>query len=152
MPASKKRKSQRKQTTEQSILRSVSTMELQNEISVREHKISLLVQKRDRLMKKVERLNTQIQQTDEHLASPVKTSKQKPSENTNSLSEILMAALQDKKMNCAEMADAVLETGYATKSKNFPHVVSQCIKKHRSRFRRVSRGVYTVRKHAAKSK
>lgn len=147
MPASKKRKKRRQGTNDDSFLRSVSTYDLQNEIFARENKMARLVKKRDKLIRQVARIDSQIQQGS--ISSSVTKQKSEPVQEQK-LFEILVSILQDKKMKLAEMEKAVKETGYKTKSKDFSNVIYQCIKDHRSNFRRVSRGVYTTKGVASK--
>jgi hypothetical protein len=151
MPASKKRKQQRIQKSDDTSLHSVSTADLQNEIFKRESKLALLIKKRDRFLKRAERLNAQIQQGIEMPNSPKEKAVKTEAANSNgSLLVTLTTVLQGKKMKLAEMEKAVKETGYKTKSKDFSNVIYQCIKDHRSNFRRVSRGVYTAKSAASK--
>lgn len=63
----------------------------------------------------------------------------------STLADVLHAKLKDKKISVTEAADAVLASGYKTRSskKNFRVMINQTLTKDK-RFNRVSRGVYTA--------
>jgi predicted amino acid racemase len=66
-------------------------------------------------------------------------------ERTGSLSSVLVDALGAKgKFTVAEATDAVLATGYKSKSKAFPKIVRMTLLKGKQ-FKRVSRGVYALK-------
>lgn len=100
-----------------------------------------------------------VEEIDEHLAAlgeqrppatrrPSRTTKKRRRTRSDggSLADTLHTVLRGKKMSVAKAADAVLASGYATKSsaKNFRVIVNQTLTKDR-RFKRVSRGVYTAK-------
>jgi hypothetical protein len=62
-----------------------------------------------------------------------------------SLISLLVRALGAKgKLSVAEAADAVLKTGYKSKSKSFKLIVNQSLAKNK-RFKRVGKGVYALK-------
>jgi alkylation response protein AidB-like acyl-CoA dehydrogenase len=63
--------------------------------------------------------------------------------NATNLGEALAAALKGKQMSVTEAAEAVQKAGYKSTSRNFRVIVNQHLLK--SPFKRVGRGVYTVK-------
>lgn len=57
----------------------------------------------------------------------------------------MQRALKGKKMRARELAEAVLAMGYRTTSTQFPKIVHQQLNAPGSRFKRLSRGLYTVK-------
>lgn len=63
--------------------------------------------------------------------------------NESNLVDALHKLLQGKEMSVTEAAEAVQQAGYQTSAANFRTIVNQTLIKFRSRFKKVSRGVYT---------
>lgn len=116
---------------------------------------------RRRVVLKQERaeLMALVEEIDEHLAAlgenrPSSTGRTKrvtkkrrrTRSGGGSLADTLHTVLKGKKLSVTEATDAVRASGYTTKSsaKNFRVMVNQTLTKD-TRFKRVSRGVYTAK-------
>jgi alkylation response protein AidB-like acyl-CoA dehydrogenase len=64
-------------------------------------------------------------------------------QNAASLADSLVKVLQGKEMSVPDVVEAVQKAGYRSSSKNFRVIVNQHLLK--SPFKRVGRGVYTVK-------
>jgi hypothetical protein len=131
-------------------LEKVTVEELKKEIARRQRGLAKLVAKRDAL-------NCQIAELESLgiVAKPAVKRGRKPGRKrgrkagraprAGSLINLLVQALGAKgKLTVAEAADAVMATGYKSKSKSFKLIVNQALAKNR-RFKRVGKGIYTLR-------
>lgn len=66
------------------------------------------------------------------------------SANPGGLAEALVKVLKGKTMGVTEAAEAAVAAGYRTNADNFRTIVNACLIKHRSMFKKVSRGKYTA--------
>lgn len=135
-------------------LAKVSVEELKKEIVRRQRALPKLIAKRDALDKKI----AELQGLGEVKAAPkrarrkmgkkrVKKLEKKvmPVSRAGSLASKLVEVFQNKKrLSVVEATDAVLATGYKSKSKDFGNIVSMTLSKDK-RFRRVRRGVYALK-------
>ena len=64
--------------------------------------------------------------------------------NDSNLVDALHKLLTGKQMSVTDAAEAVQKAGYQTSAANFRTIVNQTLIKFRSRFKKVSRGVYTA--------
>jgi len=131
-------------------LEKVTVEELKKEIARRQRGLAKLVAKRDAL-------NCQIGELEGLgiVAKPAAKRGRKPGRKRGrkrgrapqpgSLINLLVQALDAKgKLTVAQAVDAVLASGYKSKSKSFKLIVNQALAKNR-RFKRVGKGVYTLR-------
>ena len=104
-------------------------------------------------------LLAEIEEIDAHLAdiatalpasrAPRKSRQKAASKRTGGkrvlLADALQSMLSGKELSVTEIADSLLKSGYKTKSsaKNFRVMVNQTLTKD-TRFKRVSRGIYTA--------
>jgi len=131
-------------------LAKVSVEDLKKEISRRRRKLPTLIAARDtlnRLIAELESLGG---------VKPTAVARRKPGRRkaarramrparAGSLSSALVDALGTKgKLTVAEATEAVLATGYKSKSKAFPRIVRMTLLKGKQ-FKRVRRGVYALR-------
>jgi hypothetical protein len=131
-------------------LEKVTVEELKKEIARRQRGLAKLVAKRDAL-------NCQIAELEGLgiAAKPAAKRGRRPGRKRGrkrgraprpgSLINLLVQALDAKgKLTVAQAVEAVLASGYKSKSKSFKLIVNQALAKNR-RFKRVGKGVYTLR-------
>lgn len=121
-------------------LSNASTIELQREIIRRRRGVASLVRKRDKLMKQLQEVESEIR---EHGVTVGESGRKRP-RNTQNLADALAALLSKTTLSVTEAAEKVQEAGYRTTSPNFRTIVNQTFLKDK-RFRRVSRGRYTAK-------
>ena len=130
-------------------LKTMSYAELEAELRRREKTVKNLVKKRDRLVAQLEEVDAQIKEAGgsatRHGAS---TTRRRP-KNDGNLADTMAKVLKNKTMSVTELAQAVQDAGYVTTSANFRVIVNQTLLKDK-RFKRISRGQYTVK--AARSR
>lgn len=124
-----------------STLQALPAAALESELRRRRKSASTLVRKRDRLVAKAAELDAQIAALGLTLG---KVAGGKRFKNESTLPDALAAALKGKTMSAPEAAEAVQKSGYRTTAANFRTMVSVALGKDK-RFKRVSRGQYTVR-------
>ena len=131
-------------------LTNMSLPELQREILRRqrqlERRIKTLVEKRERLLAQVTDIESEIASAEVEIKANGGTpsvSRKRP-RNTNTLADALAHMLKDQHMSVTEVSAAVQGAGYRTTSPNFRTIVNQTLLKD-ARFKRVSRGRYTVK-------
>ena len=147
-------------------LSGVSFEALQKEIDRRKNR---LADRRETLMAELEEIEAQLEGMDE---SPAPATRGRPRKTTRKASatrgrvakkstgrrggrskgkggknlvDSLHAALRGKTLSVAEVADAVQRAGYKTASANFRTIVNGALLKEKSKFRKVSRGLYTAK-------
>lgn len=137
-------------------LAGLSTSEIQRELGRRADRAKSLVAERNRLLKRIAKLDADIRSTGVNAgaarvgrsarASAGLTARGTPRKravNATGLAEALHKTLKDKTMGVTEVAKAVVANGYKTTAENFRTIVNQCLTKHRKLFKKVSRGQYT---------
>ncbi len=119
-------------------LRGVSTTALEAELARRESEFEGLRRER-------EKLAARLAEIDSILGSHGGTgSTRKRPRNKKNLADSLAAVLKGRKLSVTELSEAVQRAGYKTVSPNFRTIVNQTLIKDPKRFKKVSRGVYTV--------
>jgi hypothetical protein len=118
-------------------LSSVPAAALRAELNRRQHGVRRLEKQRDKLMRTILKLEQQMTGMGGGPGSGRARNKQ-------SLVEVLASVLKGKTLGVPEAADAVLATGYRSNAANFRLIVNQTLLKNK-RFRKVSRGQYTVK-------
>jgi vacuolar-type H+-ATPase subunit D/Vma8 len=134
----------------------MSLPDLQREILRRqrqlERRIKTLVEKRERLLSHVTEIESEIASAEVEIKANGGTPSvaRKRPRNTSTLADALADMLNDQHMSVTEVSAAVQGAGYRTTSPNFRTIVNQTLLKD-LRFKRVSRGRYTVRTKARKT-
>jgi len=131
-------------------LAKVPTGVLKKELSRRLEAVPKLIAQRDELTRQIAELEALA--AAEKPRKPAKTRaprkrgrRARQAKNPLSLVSTLAEAIKTKdSMTIAEATEAVLASGYRSKSKDFPHLVSMTLANDK-RFERVARGVYRVR-------
>ncbi len=126
-------------------LAKLSIADLNAEIRRRQRSTGTLARRRDKLMAKINALNSQIQQLGGSVnggggKSGGKWSRPK---NDMNLAEALGQVLKGKTLSVTDAAEAVQKAGYKTNSNNFRTQVNIALIK--GGFKRVGRGEYTAK-------
>jgi hypothetical protein len=124
-------------------LSSISAAELQAELRRRSGTVKKLVKRHQVLLHKAAQVQAQI----ESLGGAVEARASaggKRARNKISLVQALTDALSGKSLSIEQAMDAVKKAGYQSSSASFRQIVSQTLVS-RPEFKRVSRGVYTVK-------
>jgi hypothetical protein len=116
---------------------------LQQELELRQSRLQDLIRQRDELNAELELLGgpgayVTIKTVNVHRGGT-------RLRNRQSLVGSLQKVLAGKSMSVQELEAAVKKSGYKTKSSNFRVIVNQTLIAHPKVFRKVDRGVYTVR-------
>ena len=124
-------------------LESASYPELQAEVRRRERALTSLQRKRKRLL-------TELAQVDRAIdglgpLTGARSAHKRP-RNPEVLVEVLKRVLERKTLSVSDAAGAAQRAGYRTTSVNFRTIVNQTLIGNRKTFKKVSRGMYTVRK------
>ena len=138
-------------------LASVSVTELKAEINRRKKRIHTLVRKRNRLVQQLQQIDTEIEAeggaefvrmspagAGRKRGRPVGSDCGKRPRDDANLSDSMASVLSGKTMGVTELSEAVQKAGYRTTSPNFRTIVNQTLIKDK-RFKRVERGLYTVK-------
>lgn len=133
-------------------LSGISIQSLQAEIERRRSKTGGLELMRNKLMKRLGKLEARILDAGGELISAVsggrggggKRRGRGRAKNSESLVEALQRALRSKTLSVTDAAAAVQRAGYKSTSKTFRTIVNQALIKHRDKFKNVSRGQYTT--------
>lgn len=132
-------------------LEHLSLSDLQKEIQRRQkhlqRQLKTLTQKRDKLLQEVSEVEAQIAECEVEIKANggrASGSRKRPRNELN-LADALAEMLEDRVMTVTEVSVAVQKAGYKTTSPNFRTIVNQTLLKD-PRFKRVSRGKYTVKK------
>lgn len=141
----------------QKTISNVSTDELERELKRREReanrKLRTLEKKRDKVAAQLAEIEQQIHDYATELGVSVRSGggrRGRRPRNEASLADSLAKLLKSKTMSVTQAAQAVQEAGYKTTSPNFRTIVNQTLITD-TRFKRTGRGMYTVKKTAAKS-
>lgn len=132
----------------------LSTVELRKELAKREKQITLLKAKKNRLSKRIEKIDAQIAAMEGQARKSYvkKAGKKKAGKakvlrvgRAGSLPNVLLEVMKDKKaVKASEAAKLAQEAGYKSKSKTFAHDVSRTLRTDK-RFKKVARGIFQVR-------
>jgi hypothetical protein len=131
-------------------LAGVPTEALKKELQRRLEALPKLIAQRDDLSRQIAEL--EALSAGEEAPKPTKARapkkqgrRAKRAKNTVSLASALAEVIKTKEsMSIAQAAEAVLASGYKSKSKDFPNLVSMTLSRDK-RFERVGRGVYRVK-------
>lgn len=125
-------------------LRSYSTAEIRIELARRQRLLRDLHRRRRRLLEQITRLDGELsrQRDLDTLRAPRIVPEHRP------LLDIITDLLRDRAMRVTDIAKAAKKAGFLTASKDFRVGVNQVIIRS-GRFRRVSTGVYTLKKDPA---
>ena len=145
-------------------LKSLSTVELRKELAKREKQITLLKLKKNKLIKRIEKIDALIAEMEgqacksyvkkadkkkhvkKSLKSKVAKKAVKEVKKFKSLGDVIAHVLEGKKaVNRAEAAKLALDAGYKSKSKQFKVIVGQTLRDDKRRFEKVGRGKFRVK-------
>ncbi len=131
------------------VVTQLSYEELQTELKRREKTVRQLQRKRDRLVAQLEEVEKELAEAGggkirQHAGG------RRP-RNDKNLVDAMADTLKGKILSVTELAEAVQKDGYKTTSPNFRTIVNQALLKD-DRFKRVSRGKYTVKSARSKKK
>lgn len=118
----------------------LTVADLHAELARRERRRKSLLQQRDRLMAKLDAVNSQLA-----VLGGLPTEGRTRPRNDATLVDALAALLADKELSVTDAADEVQKAGYMTTSPSFRTIVNQTLINYPKRFKRVSRGVYTAK-------
>lgn len=123
--------------------------ELQVEIKRRQKAVRSLHRKRDRILRQLDEVSREIEAAG---GKRVRThgSARRP-RNAKTLADAIADALEGRILSVTELAATVQADGYKTTSPNFRTIVNQALLKD-DRFRRVSRGKYTLKGSGSRSR
>jgi hypothetical protein len=126
-------------------LTGASVSDLRRELAKRGRRVGTLERRRDRLLSKVNALNSQISDLGgaSRAMAGGASGRTRPRNEAN-LVESLVKVLTDKVMSVTEVAEAVQKAGYATTSPNFRTIVNQALIAS-GKFKRTGRGLYTAK-------
>lgn len=161
-----KRGSGRRRAEASSSLAELSYADIQRELQRRARGVFKLVRKRDALMRKVAALEGQIEAAGGsssgglgafggrgrggaragagRKAAGAGGGRTRPKNELN-LVEALQKLLKDQTLSVTDAAEQVQKAGYQTTSPNFRTIVNQTLINHEDVFKRVGRGLYTVK-------
>ncbi len=148
------RKTTRKKTGRSKVsrggLRSASFVELKAEINRREHVLTGLDSRRARLIDQLGEVDQEIMKIGPRATfSPAvriaSGSGRTRGKNSMNLVGALQRVLSVKTLSVSDSATAVKKIGYHTKSENFRTIVNQALLANPKSFKKVSRGMYTVK-------
>lgn len=138
-----------KKTRRQSSLKTATTSSLLGELDRRR---DVLQHERDDLLAQLEEIDAHLADLGASPSTPRKArqpkrkaSKKRTRRNKAPLADMLLEILADREISVTDATEAVLKSGYKTKSTktNFRVMVNQTLTKDK-RFKRVARGVYTA--------
>ncbi len=112
---------------------------LQAELRRRQRGVGALIRRREKLAAKLATLDAQIRS----LGGTAGGVRVRPHNDMN-LVESLQKVLSGKTMGVTEVAEAVRKAGYNTNAANFRTIVNQALIKHKNKFKKVDRGLYTA--------
>ncbi len=121
----------------------LSYEELEAEMKRREKSVRQLQRKRDRLLTQLEAVEKELSEIGGSRARLHAGGRRRP-RNEKNLTDAMADTLKGKVLSVTELAEAVQADGYRTTSPNFRTIVNQALLKD-DRFKRVSRGRYTVK-------
>lgn len=128
----------------------VTLEDIKKEVAKRQKTVDALAKRRARLLDELGEVDGELRRlggvigANGRIVALTGPGRKRPRNEMN-LANSLAKVLANKAMSVTEVAEAVQEAGYATTSPNFRTIVNQTLIKDR-RFKRVSRGRYTVNK------
>ncbi len=137
-----------KKPTRQPSLKAATTTNLLKELDRRR---GVLEEEREALLAEIEEIDAHLEDISTALPAsraPRKSRRKASTKRSGGkrvlLADALQSKLAGKQLSVTEIADSLLKSGYKTKSsaKNFRVMVNQTLTKD-TRFKRVSRGIYT---------
>lgn len=126
-----------------SSLSSMPAALLQKELRRRQRSLRTLARRRATLARRLAALDAQIVAAGGTSGKGLGSGRTRP-HNTTTLVDALSKVLKGTTKGVSEAADAVLKSGYRTGAANFRVMVNSTLLKHRKRFKKVSRGMYTA--------
>ncbi|MFN9480732.1 MAG: hypothetical protein ACK6C0_15140 [Betaproteobacteria bacterium] len=125
-------------------LSAISAAELQAELRRRTGAVKKLVRRHQALMAKAAELQAEIEAMGGSVGAAPAARAGKRARNSMSLVEALSNALKGNSLTIEQAMDAVRKAGYQSSSASFRQIVSQTLVS-RPEFKRVARGVYTLK-------
>ncbi len=121
---------------------SMSTSELERELSRRQAAARRLERRRDTLAEQLEAVDRELAALGGLGGISIGGVRKRPRNDMN-LAESLAKVLKSKTMSVTEVSEAVQKAGYRTSAANFRTIVNQTLIKDK-RFKKISRGQYTA--------
>lgn len=116
---------------------------LQAELRRRSRGVGALARRREKLVAKLEALDSQIRAAGGVLSGTGAVGVRKRPKNDMNLEEALVRLLKGKTLSVTEASIDVQKAGYRTSAENFRTIVNQCLIRSK-KFKKVSRGQYTA--------
>lgn len=126
-------------------LEGLSLVELQAELGRRQRMTNTLLKRRERLLKELDAVNIEITKMGAAARGGAASGRRLRARNAVSLVEAIRQVLDGKTMGVNEIADAVQQAGYISTSPAFRTIVNQTLINNSSKFKRISRGQYSVK-------
>jgi hypothetical protein len=128
-------------------LHAISTAVLQAELARRDSEVDKLQRERDSAASRLAEIDSRLALLGGS-AGPIRrarrvSGRRRPRNDMN-LADSLASVLKGRKLSVTELTQEVQRAGYRTSSPNFRTIVNQTLIKDPKRFKKVSRGVYTV--------
>lgn len=135
------------------VLASLTTAQLLDEIDRRDGEVTELAARRGQLVAEVEALDAEIEALTGRSSPGGSKRRRRPAaprrrpKNKTGLVEALHKVLRGRTMSVTEVATAVQKAGYKTSSDNFRVIVNQALinSKNKKLFKKVARGQYTAK-------
>ena len=124
-------------------LSTVPTAALQQELELRQGRLQDLIRQRDELNAELELLGGPGARVTTKTVNVARSGGRL--RNGQSLVVSLQKVLAGKSMSVSDLEAAVKKSGYKTRSSNFRIIVNQALLAHPKVFKKVERGLYTVR-------
>ena len=121
----------------------MSTNELERELSRRQSAARRLERKRERLAEQLEEVERELSELGGLGGISIGGVRKRPRNEMN-LADSLAKVLKSKTMSVTDVTEAVQKAGYRTSAANFRTIVNQTLIKD-SRFKKVARGQYTAK-------
>lgn len=140
--ATSKKRASRTSAKRSSPIGTMSTTELERELSRRQAMARRLERRRDHLAEQLEEVDRELAALGGLGGISIGGVRKRPRNDMN-LAESLAKVLKTKTMSVTEVSEAVQKAGYRTSAANFRTIVNQTLIKDK-RFKKVSRGRYTA--------
>jgi len=125
-------------------LSDVSTTALEAELERRASQVDELLEERDQLASRLSEIDDMLAALKVSTGPVTRTGGRRRPRNKQNLADSLAGVLKGRELSVTELTEAVQKAGYKTSSPNFRTIVNQTLIKDPKRFKKVSRGVYTV--------
>lgn len=128
-------------------LKGISIADLQLELRRRQSGATSLIRRRETVAAKLAKIDAELAAlgiVSGRGKGAVATGGRKRPVNEMNLVQSLQKVLKGKTMGVTEAAQAVTKAGYKTTAANFRTIVNQTLIKHKTVFKKVSRGQYTA--------